>query len=204
MKKKNRSRSLDQQLRKLRKLGVAKFESKAQVRKRQTDLLRRLKAAGADQDAYARLARCRPGRCARKQCIDACPFGARGFRAREVLAAYRLFKRMGKPIYEVHHTRDAWEKRKGELHRVSIAGVKKIHQRALDGLYNSEIVAVGLIKVAVQPEEPSWARYVELRKVPFEPLAEFIKRKGGINACAALYAQHRRQRKMKLKRWWED
>lgn len=36
--------------------------------------------------------------------------------------------------------------------------------------------------------------YVEDVKLPSEPLKKFIKRKGGINACAARYSRSQRQR----------
>jgi hypothetical protein len=52
------------------------------------------------------------------------------------------------PIHEVRLSREVWARPAGKLRGASIAAAKKLIRRALDNLYNPDIVAVGTFKVS--------------------------------------------------------
>jgi hypothetical protein len=126
-------------------------------------LLKGLKRAGIEQSQYTALTDCGPTKCGRKHCAEACAFGARRRRLQEILAVYRLIKATGGPVHEVRLTLDRWGRPKGALRRVSIQAARKLNSRALDSLYNPDLVAVGTVKVAVDDQEPCWT--VEVHEI---------------------------------------
>jgi hypothetical protein len=132
----------------LLKLGISNFETVSGTRKRQADLLRRLRLAGIDPGRYAGLVDCSPDHCGRRECAEVCWFGARRRRLNEIPAAVKLFQKCGGPMYEVRVIRESWERRAGRLKDVSTAALKQFHRRALDTLYMPELVAVGMCKVS--------------------------------------------------------
>jgi hypothetical protein len=144
------------QLRKLHKLGITEFETKEDARRRQADLLERLRRAHVDGARYAGLSHCGPSTCGRKHCTDACAFGARRRRVREILAVHHLLKKTGGPVYEVWFTRPAWARPSGELRSVSIPSIKKLNGRVLDKLFCPGAVAVGTVKASSDSQEPTW------------------------------------------------
>ena len=101
-------------------LGVSEFETKTDARRLLADLLERLERADFDPGYYAALADCGPSTCGRKRCTDACAFGARRRRLREIVAVHQLLKKTGGPVYEVWFTRPAWARPSGELRSVQI------------------------------------------------------------------------------------
>jgi hypothetical protein len=143
-------------LRKLCRLGITKFETKEDVRRRQADLLKRLRRAHVDRSLYAGLSDCGPSTCGRKHCTDACAFGARRRRFREILVVDRLLKKTGGPVYEVWVTRRRWERPPGELKSISIPAVKKLNSRVLDKLFSPGAVAVGMVKASSDCSEQTW------------------------------------------------
>jgi hypothetical protein len=154
-KKEIKNMSIRKQLREIAKLGVVDFETEDKACALQADLLERLERADFDPGYYAGLSDCRPDRCGRKHCTDACAFGARRRRLQEILAVHRLLKKTGGPVYEVWFTRPVWERPAGELRSIKIATVKKLNARVLDKLSSPGAVAVGAVK-ASSPQEPTW------------------------------------------------
>jgi hypothetical protein len=152
--------SIKKHLRKIANLGIVDFETVAEVRERQADLLDGVKADGLDHAYSDGLADCQPKVCGRKHCTDACAFGARHRRAEEIVAVHRLFKAAHGPIFEVRLERQLWERRRGELRTVSLAAVKKFNSRALDTLYNRNVMAIGIVTVAVQFQAPCWTAQI--------------------------------------------
>jgi hypothetical protein len=146
----------NKQIRRLRNLGVPNFESVADARESQTDLLKCLTRTDIDPVQYADLSDCRTHACGRKTCSDACAFGARRRRLQEILAVYNLLKQTGGPVYEVYFRRPAWERCSGELGTISLSAVKKLNSRILNKLYNPGVVSVGVVKVLPQIDEPTW------------------------------------------------
>jgi hypothetical protein len=62
----------------LLKLGISNFETVSRTRKRQADLLRRLRLAGIDPGRYAGLVDCSPDHCGRRECarcVGSAPVG---------------------------------------------------------------------------------------------------------------------------------
>jgi hypothetical protein len=144
------------QLRKLHKLGITEFETKEDARRRQADLLERLRRAHVDGARYAGLSHCGPSTCGREHCTDACAFGARRRRLREILAVHRLLKKPGGPVYEVWFAPRAWERPWGGLRSISIPAAKKLNARVLDKLLCPGAVAVGIVKIYSQFQESTW------------------------------------------------
>jgi hypothetical protein len=148
--------STKNQLRKLRRLGITNFETEHDASRRQADLLKRLSRAHVDGAQYAGLSDCGLSTCGRKHCTDACAFGARRRRLREILAAHRLLKETDGPVYEVWFTQRRWERPSGELRSVSIPSIKKLNGRVLDKLLCPGAVAVGTVKASSDSQEPTW------------------------------------------------
>jgi hypothetical protein len=148
--------SIKIKLGKLGRLGIANFETAADVRRLQADLLKGLERAKIERSQYTALADCGPSTCGRKHCTDACAFGARNRRLREILAVDRLLKKTGGPVYEVWFTWRGWERPPGELRTISIPGVKKFNARVLNKLFSAEAVAVGMIKASADSSEQTW------------------------------------------------
>jgi hypothetical protein len=145
-------------LMRLAKLGVSNFETVADTRQRQADMVRRLEQAGIDPGYYVGLDDCRPNHCGRLKCAEACWFGTRARRMSEIAAVHQLFTQSPGAVYRVSVVRTAWERPFNELNGVSIAAAKQLNRRAFDDLYNSDIVAVGLFKVliALESDGPRW------------------------------------------------
>jgi hypothetical protein len=148
--------SIRKQLRAIAKLGITDFETAADARKLQADLLERLERADFDPGYYAALAYCGPSTCGREHCTDACAFGARRRRLREILAVHRLLKKTGGPVYEVWFAPRAWERPWGGLRSISIPAAKKLNARVLDKLLCPGAVAVGIVKIYSQFQESTW------------------------------------------------
>ena len=139
---------IQKHLRRIAKLGIANFETVADVERRQRDLLQRLERSAIDPDRYEGLADCSVSSCGRKECMEACFFGTFRRRLRQVPAAMRLLKDAPPPFHEVRILRGVWSRPFGKLRKSSIAGAKQLNCRALDALYDNRIVAVGSFKVA--------------------------------------------------------
>jgi hypothetical protein len=142
----------------LAKLGVSNFETVDDARQRQAEMLRRLERAGIDQGYYVGLDDCGPNYCGRLKCAEACWFGTRARRLREIAAVHQLFTQSPGPVYRVSVVRTTWERPFNELNRISIAAAKQLNRRAFDGLYNSNIIAVGVFKMllVLKNDGPRW------------------------------------------------
>jgi hypothetical protein len=147
-----------QLLRRLARLGASNFETVADTRQRQADMLRRLEEFGIDPGYYVGLHDCGANHCGLLKCAEACWFGTRARRIREIPAIHQLFAKSKGPIHVVQIVRGAWERPFNQLGRVSIAAAKQLNRRAFDDLYSSDIVAVGIFKIliALEGSGPRW------------------------------------------------
>jgi len=145
-------------LRRLAKLGISNFETVEEARRRQAEMLRRLEHAGFDPGYSVGFDDCGPDRCGRVNCAEACWFGTRARRMSEIAAVHQLFTQSTGPIFRVTVVRTAWERPFNELNGISITAAKQLNRRAFDGLYNSNLVAVGVFKilVALNNDGPRW------------------------------------------------
>jgi hypothetical protein len=152
------AKSEKQRLRRLAKLGASNFETTEQAQSQQDDLLRRLDRAGIDPGHYVGLDDCGQNGCGRMKCAEACWFGTRTRRMTEIPAVHKLFARAAGPVHVVRIVRGVWERPINSLNRVSIAAAKQLNRRALDSLYNADIVAVGMFKMSISLENggPRW------------------------------------------------
>jgi hypothetical protein len=153
-----------QLLHRLAKLGIEDFESFEDVKKMQRDLLRRLERSSIDADRYAGLANCGLDYCGRVNCLEACQIGGFQRRLSDVLAAVRLLKDQ-KPIYEVRVSRALWSRPFGKLDEASIAAAKQLNRRALDRLYNTDLIAVGTFKASPSPSHEAKRWICEIHQV---------------------------------------
>ena len=129
----------------LAKIGASNFEKAEQAQGLQDDLLHRMDRAGNDPGHYVGLDDCGSNYCGRIRCAEACWFGTRTRRMSEIPAVYRLIAKAAGPVHIVRVVRGVWERPIGDLNRVSIAAAKQLNRRALDSLYNSNVVAVGML-----------------------------------------------------------
>jgi hypothetical protein len=104
-------KSREKQVRRLSKLGVDGFETTAETRQLQRDVLLRLASTAVSRRNYAGLRDCRPGTCGRRRCSDVCAHGARSRRLNEIPAAYRLLNKHDGPLFEVRISRAVWSRK---------------------------------------------------------------------------------------------
>jgi hypothetical protein len=135
----------------LAKLGISNFETIADARQRQAEMLRRLEQAGIDPGHYVGLDDCGPNRCGRVNCTGACLFGRWRRWLQQIPAVYKLFQQCQGPLYEVRIIRESWQRPVGKLSADSIAAAKQLNRRRLDTLYYPTVVAVGTYKVSISP-----------------------------------------------------
>lgn len=145
------------QLRQLRRLGVSNFITKAATKQHQRDLVRRLTNSSMKPRRYSGLAACTAEQCGRRRCSEACWFGNRRRLLQIIPVVYRLLQQTN-PVYEVRVVRGVWARPFGKLNKASIAAANKLNCRALDKLYNPNVIAVGTFKASVTPEssEKQW------------------------------------------------
>ena len=124
----------------------------------QQDMLELLKGGGVDRDQYDQLAACGSQRCGADQCMEACWFGARRRRLREISPVYRLIQQSKSPVYEVRALRSTWARPIGQLQEVSIAAAKQSLRRSFDRLNLPALVVVGTFKayVAIESKTLEW------------------------------------------------
>ena len=92
------------QLWRIRKLGIRDFELVDEVKRRQDDLLERLKDNMWFRNRSKALAHCRADHCGSAKCVEVCAFADWRRRLEEIPAAYRLLKEATGPIHEVRVT----------------------------------------------------------------------------------------------------
>ncbi len=135
-----------------------RFESEDEMAELQQDMLELLKGGGVHRAQYDQLAACGSQRCGADQCMEACWFGARHRRLREISPVYSLIRQSEGPIYEVRALRSTWSRPIGRLRDVSIAAAKQSLRRAFDRLNMPALVVVGTFKAYATPENgtPQW------------------------------------------------
>jgi hypothetical protein len=128
--------------------GIADFETVADVERQQTKFLRNLEASTIHSSSYEGLESCCTTVCGRDECIEVCRFAAYRRRVRHIVAAHNLFTQCGEPIFEIRVARGVWVRDIGRLSEVSVGAARQLNRRALDSLYNPDLVAIGAFKVA--------------------------------------------------------
>jgi hypothetical protein len=133
------------------RLVTTNIDSIDEAADRQADMLRRLKHAGTDLGYYVGLEDCGPNDCGRVKCAEACWFGARRRRLKEISSVWRLLQQFQGPLYEMRIIRESWRQPIDHLMVDSIAIAKQFNRRRLDTLYSPLAVAIGTFKVSVAP-----------------------------------------------------
>ena len=165
--------NIQKRLRRIAKLGIANFETVADIERWQRDLLRRLERSSIDPERYEGLADCGPAGCGREECMEACFFGTFRRRLRQVRTAFRLLEDARPPFHEVRVSRALWSRPFGKLDEASIAAAKQLNRRRLDSLYIREgvayhresVIAVGSFKVAPSPPNETERWICEIHQV---------------------------------------
>jgi hypothetical protein len=93
------------QLARIGKLGIGDLESADEVKRRQDDVLDRLKANAWFRNKSKALAHYRTDHCGSEKCVEVCAFADWRRRPKQIPAAYRLLKKTDGPIYEVRVVR---------------------------------------------------------------------------------------------------
>ena len=146
------------QIWRITKFGIGDFELAEDVKRRQDDLVERLKANTWCRKRSNALAHCTSDQCGSAKCVEVCAFADWRRRLEEIPAAYRLLKKATGPIHEVRVVRGVWARPIDDLHKVSIAAAKELNRRALNTVHIPELVAFGTFKVSLAPKyvEPHW------------------------------------------------
>ena len=126
-----------------------RFETEDDVAQLQHELLAILKRTGVHDHLHKQLSACRLHHCGADECVEACWFGARQRRLREIPRVYRLMQQSKGPIFEIRLSRATWARRIGHLRFANLGWAKQFLRRASDSLYRPHIVAVGTFKVSV-------------------------------------------------------
>jgi hypothetical protein len=150
--------NVKKQIRKVADLDITGFETLRDANCAQQDMLSRFERSSLDPGRYCGLADCRSDYCAYKNCLEACWFGTRRRRIREIQAVHKLLSQCDGPFYEVRLIRGSWALPIGQLRRTNITAAKKLNARALDKLFLPDLIAVGMFKVYAAPRfiRPLW------------------------------------------------
>jgi len=136
---------------------IPRVESTEEMQRLQNDLVQRLATTAIDPDRYATLADCTPGRCACRECIEPCWFGARRRRLKELPAAYRLLNRFEGAVFEIRIARSRWVRPIGQLWDLDPVAAKRWNRLALDSLLYPGLVSIGMFKLSlVTDDSPHW------------------------------------------------
>jgi len=87
-----------------------RFESEDEMAELQQDMLELLKGSGVDHARYDQLATCGAERCGADPCMEACWFGTRRRRLREISPVYSLIQHSEGPVYEARTLRSTWSR----------------------------------------------------------------------------------------------
>jgi len=134
-------------LRRMAELGIADFETLADVERQQKKFIRNLRASSITPSQCAGFEGCNETICGRRKCSEVCRFAAYDRRVKHIAAAHKLITQCGEPIFEMRIARGCWVRHIGDLGEVSIGAAKQLNRRSLDSLHNSNLVAVGAFKV---------------------------------------------------------
>jgi hypothetical protein len=156
---------LENQLRHLTKIGIKDFETPSDAEHIQKDMLRRFERSSLDPGRYWGLTDCRSNYCAYKNCQEACWFGTRRRRLKEISAIYRLLKEVDGPLHEVRLIRGSWALPFGNLRDTNIGVAKSWNARALDKIFVRALVAAGILKPYVAPEDRGRVWICELHQI---------------------------------------
>ena len=141
-------------------LGISDLEKAGVVKRRQADMLERLKSNGEFRHLRGPLQRCTVDRCGYNKCVEVCAFADWRRRQQLIPAAYRLFKNAAGPIFEVKVVRGEWQRRLGDLPDVNIPAIKQMNTRALGSVEIPNLpglIAVGTFKALIgRCYQPHW------------------------------------------------
>jgi hypothetical protein len=150
----------ENEIRHIDALGISNLENAGVIRRRQADMLERLKSNGWFRHLRGPLQQCTADRCGHDRCVEVCAFADWRRRQQLIPAAYRLFKNAAGPIFEVKVVRGAWLRRAGDLPDVNIPAIKKMNTRALGSVEIPNLpglIAVGTFKALIGKSfEPHW------------------------------------------------
>ena len=159
----------------------ARFETEDEMAELQQDMLELLKSS-VDHRQYDQLAACGSQHCGADQCMEACWFGTRRRRQREISPVYSLIRQSEGPVYEVRALRSTWARPIGRLQEVSIAAAKQSVRRAFDRLNLPALAVVGTFKayVAIESKTLEWKGELHLivAGAEKEELEEVLSRVG--------------------------
>ena len=123
------------------------FETVVDVERQQKKFLRDLEASSIHSSCYEGLERCSTTICGCDKCLEVCRFAANRRRVRQIVAAHKLLRQCGEPIFQIRVARGVWVRNIDHLIEVSVGAAKQLNRRALDSLYNPDLVAIGVFKV---------------------------------------------------------
>jgi hypothetical protein len=104
-------------------LGTPGLEKADVVKRRQADMLERLKSNGWFRHLRGPIQRFTANRCGNNRCVEVCAFGDWRRRLQQIPAAYRLIRQASDPVYEVRIVRGIWARPIGDLRTASIAAL---------------------------------------------------------------------------------
>jgi hypothetical protein len=125
-----------------------------QAKHLQRQFLSRLKGGSIPRSLYSGVANCGPDHCGRDECSRACRYSTLHSDRDEVAAVAQLIRQTGQQAYEIRVTRGGWTRQVGELQAFDITVARDWNRRALNSLYNPDLIAVGMFKVSLATNGP--------------------------------------------------
>jgi hypothetical protein len=123
------------------------FETVVDVERQQKKFIRNLEASSILPSCYDGLESCSTTICGRDKCLEVCRCAAYRRRIKNIVAAHKLLGQCGEPIFQIRVARGVWVRDINHLREVSVGAARQLNRRALDSLYNPDLVAIGVFKV---------------------------------------------------------
>jgi hypothetical protein len=129
------------------RLDISELQSIQHVEAMQKEMLQLLKQSHVDPISYVGLEYCRPDRCARLNCSEACWFGTLRRRIPEVLAIRRLMEQQDGALHKIVVLKPAWGCPYGWLHYIKPSISRAETTRIFNCMCSMRVVGVGTVEI---------------------------------------------------------
>jgi len=143
-------RAAASQNRMMARLGISDFETPADCRRRQIDMLHRFDQCTELGGALNCFAYCEADWCPCRVCADACYFAARNRRIKEISSGYGLLTKRGGPFADISLVHPRWQHEIGKLRIFSIPAARQWFYRRLKKL--RDVIVIGSFEACVNTE----------------------------------------------------
>lgn len=131
-------------------LGIPDFEPISDCCRRQAEMVRRLRKH-EDYVAFSKkLVSCESDWCPNEVCLDACYFGARVRRLKEIQSGHKVLTKHRRPWVDISFLHPSWQREIGDLHSFNIAAARQQLYRRVNRLPG--LIAIGSFEACLNTE----------------------------------------------------